>query len=130
MGLVPDDVLKRIPAMGSDPDTPLRDTVVHARLFDPESSWQWFIMESADSETFFGIVVSGSVALAGQFGLNELEALQDPDGEPAVRFDPDFQPLTAAKLAEKLPTIAGLLKEPSPREINRVRELVDLDPGD
>ena len=127
MGLVPEAVLEKIPAMGSDPETPLRDTMVHVRLFDPGSNWQWFILEVGDNHTCFGLVVSRSVAVAGQFGLGELSGLQDEDGIPSVRFDPDFEPLTVGELGSRLPSVAELLQEPIPREINLVRDLVDLE---
>ncbi len=127
MTLLPPDVAAGLPAMGSDPWTPLRDTLIRVRLYDPASRWEWLVLEFDGQESFFGVALSGSTAVAGVFRLSELEALVAEDGSPAIRLDPDFVPLTVGRLAETNPAVEQLLAEPNPRERQRESGLVQLE---
>ena len=100
---VPKELLASIPPLGADPDTPLRDTLVHARFFDPASSWQWYVIEFDGHETFFGLILSRRVAVAGQFTLTELSSIDAHPSEdgPGIILDTEFQPKTVAELGEK-----------------------------
>ncbi len=126
---VPKELLDSIPPLGADPETPLSETLVYARFFDPASSWQWYVIEFDGGETFFGLILSRSVAVAGQFTLTELSSIDARPSEcgPGIKLDPEFQPITVAKLAECRPAVGDLLAEPIPREINKFGDLVDLD---
>lgn len=127
MRLLPPDVAAGLPPLGSDPWTPLRETLIHVRLYDPSSRWEWLVMEFDGEESFFGLALSGSAAVAGVFRLTELEALATEEGAPAIRRDPDFVPLTVGKLAETNPAVRRLLAEPNPREQQVESGLVRLE---
>jgi hypothetical protein len=126
---LPKELREALPPLGADPDTPLRDTPIHARFYDPASNWQWFVIEFDGQETFFGLILSRSVAVAGQFTLTELSSIdaRPPGKGPGIRLDPAFRPVTVAGLAEHQPAVRELLAEPIPREINKFGNLVDLD---
>jgi hypothetical protein len=126
---IPEELLASFPPLGVDPDTPLRETLVHARFFDPASSWQWYVIEFDGHETFFGLILSRRVAVAGQFTLTELSSIDahPSDDGPGIILDTEFQPKTVAELGKSTPAVLGLLAEPIPREINKFGDLVDLD---
>ena len=59
-----DGVAGSIPAIGSNFGTSLRQTVVHARLYDRSTRWQWFILEMDGDDDCFGIVLSRALYAA------------------------------------------------------------------
>lgn len=126
---LPKELRESLPPLGADPDTPLRETPIHARFYDPASSWQWFVIEFDGLETFFGLILSRSAAIAGQFTLTELSSIDAhrPGDGPGIHLDPEFQPITVSRLAVSQPAVMELLAEPIPREINKFGDLVDLD---
>lgn len=127
MSLLPADVASGLPAIGSDPWTPMHESRIYARLFDAHSNWQWLVMESDGQGRCFGLILSGSLAVAGQFHLSELEALADPDGSCSVRWDPEFEPVTAGELGGRIPAVREFLAAPIPRELNAGAGLVQLE---
>lgn len=128
--LLPDSVRDQLPAMGSDPDTPMRDTKVHARLTDPGSGWDWYLIEYDGDRTLFGLIVNRVSAVAGQFTLTELEGIggseSDPDGSSVVLVEA-FQPCTVGELATNVPQLREVLERESPREVRSAGDLVSLD---
>lgn len=130
MSLLTEKLRNRLPRIGNDPGTPIRDTTVHARFYDPSSVWNWYVIEYDGRETFFGLIVTRHTAVAGQFSLGELEAIvyDDPaEGEIRVRNDPNFTPVTVAKLAETDTNVMEFLTDIPPRELNAERDLVNLE---
>ncbi|MFZ0427612.1 MAG: hypothetical protein WAO20_05820 [Acidobacteriota bacterium] len=127
MSILPDDVRRKIPGIGSDLEAPLREMSIYARLYDPSSHWQWFILEMDGDDACFGIVLSRSAAVAGRFTLTELLSLSGPGGEAAVVFDAAYAGQTVGRLAEAEPAVAELLAVPSPREKRSAEELIDLE---
>ncbi len=126
--LLPHPIRARIPAIGSDMETPFREMVVHARLFDRSGPWQWFILEMDGDDECFGIVLSRAGAVAGRFTLSELQSITGLHGEPAaVAFDGGFEPRTVGQLVETEPSLRELVEVPSPREQRAAAELVDLE---
>lgn len=129
MELLPQELREHIPDVGSDPETPLAETMVYVRLFDPSSSWRWYVLEFDGQDTVFGLVVTDHLATAGQFTLTELRAIQHHDkqlGEVRILRDESFQPLAVRDLCRREPVLQELLEEPAPRETNRPEELIQL----
>ncbi|MEJ2077546.1 MAG: hypothetical protein P8020_07655 [Acidobacteriota bacterium] len=126
--MLPEVVRDRIPPIGSDLVTPLRETLIHARFYDRSTDWQWFVLEMDGDDECFGIVVSRVGAVAGRFTLTELEGLRSPRGEVgAVVLDTGFEPRTVGRLAEREPAVRELLEASSPRERHAAEGLVDLE---
>lgn len=121
----PEAALKRVPAIGTDPETLLADSTIYIKFVDRASGWKWYILEWDGDATFFGLIVGGVTAVAGQFGRDELEGLRRDDGS-GLMWDADFEPLTVSRLSEEEPSLLELLAEPAPREVN-ARGLVDLE---
>lgn len=128
--LLPDSLRSQLPVMGSDPDTPLQDTVVHARLSDPAIGWDWYLLEFDGDQTFFGLVVNRVSAVAGQFTLKELEGIGGSESDPAgssIALDEAFHPCTVGELAASVPQVMEVLEAESPRAARSAGELVPLD---
>ena len=129
MELLTDELKGCLPAIGSDPDTPMAKTRVHLRYFDPSSSWEWYVLEYDGDQTFFGLALTNHLAVAGQFTLEELQSITGPGGDGVSR-DPAFESVTVEELAESRPVLHELLAEPAPREVNAARDLVSLEGAD
>lgn len=127
MKLLPPELAAGLPAIGSDPVTPMRDTRILMRFYDSESSWEWLVLESDRVNTCFGLILSGSTAVAGQFQLTELEALTGSDGRMSVLRDQEFVPLTIGELARHSRAVAEFLRAPNPRELRTSAGLIELE---
>lgn len=128
--LIPAEVCRQLPGIGTDPQTSLRDTRVHLRLYDSRSSWNWYVVEFDGDHTCFGLIVGRAAAVAGQFSLNELLNLVDEaaaQGESDIFFDAGFEPKTVAELASVHPQLLDILNEPSPRELHEAEGLISLE---
>ena len=86
---IPEDMRDKIPAMRAteSQDAPL----AMVKLFTPDSSWTWYIVEyDPEQRLCFGLVI-GHEREFGYFSLEELEELRGPMGLPVERdlhFDP------------------------------------------
>ena len=112
--LLPDELKATLPGMGSSPETPLKESLVHIKFHDPAERWRWYVIEVGDEGTFFGLVANAVAIVAGQFTLAELESLQcdgEHPGGDRVGRDDHFQPMTVAELAELEPGIKDFLAE-------------------
>ncbi|UCF36343.1 MAG: hypothetical protein JSU96_16195 [Acidobacteriota bacterium] len=128
--LIPTQVRERIPAIGSDAKTALRDTQVYVRLYDRRSSWNWYVLEFDGERTCFGLIVGRATAVAGQFSLEELLNLGSGGGGPDdgdILLDSEFLPQTVADLALVHPQVNDVLSEPAPRELHAAEGLVSLE---
>lgn len=86
---VPDEMREQIPSLyaSSQQDDPL----AIVKLFTPDSSWTWYIVEYDQHERLcFGLVVGHEREL-GYFSLAELEEVRGPLGLPIER-DLHFEP--------------------------------------
>ena len=96
------DLVKRLPALYSQEDTP--DPMVVCKFFTPDADWTWYAIEGSpvdedgyydtDKEKvdflFFGLV-SGLEVELGYFSLAELESVRGPFGlhiERDLYFEP------------------------------------------
>ena len=94
MKLLTQKIRKRLPKLCETENVPLEEKVVHAKLFTPDSSWTWYVLEGQEQEDgnviFFGWVV-GMEREFGYFTLRELESVRGPLGLPIER-DLHFKP--------------------------------------
>jgi len=105
MKLLTKEIRKAIPPMYSQ-DGLGGKAVVHMKMFTPDSSWTWYVIEGepvldeSGNETdyrFFGLVDGFSKEL-GYFMLSELEKVKGPLGLPIER-DLYWKPTTLIKIA-------------------------------
>jgi len=72
------------------------DPIAHLKLFTPDSSWSWFIVEHDPHDRLcFGLVVGHEREL-GYFSLAELEDVRGPMGLPIER-DLHWKPTPLSK---------------------------------
>ena len=76
----------------------IKDPLCHFKLFTPDSSWSWYIIELSqeDKTTCFGYV-KGLENELGYFSLAELEDVKGPLGL-AVELDTSFTPVHLSEL--------------------------------
>ncbi len=77
MRLMTKEMRKKIPPLYSQEK--VKDPIVHAKFFTPDSSWTWYVTEFDGKDTFFGYV-DGICAEMGYFSLSELEEVRGPLG--------------------------------------------------
>ena len=115
--LLPDELRTVLPGMGSSPEIPLKELLVHLKFSDPANRWRWYVLEFDGEGIFFGLVINAVAVVAGQFTLAELESLyfdeEKPEGEGVSR-DVHFQPMTVAELAGIEPGIKRFLDDQKP----------------
>jgi hypothetical protein len=112
--LLPDKLKTRLPGMGSSPETPLEETIVHIKFQDPADRWKWYVIEFDGEGTFFGLVVNAVGVVVGQFTLAELESLRfDAEGQ-GIRRDSNFQSMTVLDLSDIEPGIDEFLADRLP----------------
>jgi hypothetical protein len=100
MKLLTKEILKRLPAIGSQSET--ADPVLHIKFFTPDAGWTWFAAEGAPEEDgdcmFWGYVI-GVEREWGSFRLSDLKSVHGALGLPVERdryFDP--QPFSRLEL--------------------------------
>jgi hypothetical protein len=77
MALLTQEIRRRLPALYSQEH--VRDPLVVAKFFTPDSNWTWFALEFDGTDTFFGLV-HGLDRELGYFSLRELETDRGPLG--------------------------------------------------
>ncbi|MCA8991740.1 MAG: DUF2958 domain-containing protein [Planctomycetaceae bacterium] len=93
--LLPDEIAREIPALGSTSDDP--DPVFHVKWFTPDSGFTWYVAEfDPESRIAFGFVV-GPFPEWGTFNLAEIEQLRGSLNLPVER-DLYFAPCPASKI--------------------------------
>jgi hypothetical protein len=75
--LITKELRKKLPPLYSQEK--VKDPIVHAKYFTPDSSWTWYVLEFDGKDTFFGYV-DGLEPELGYFGLLELESVRGPLG--------------------------------------------------
>jgi hypothetical protein len=89
--LFPLDLRQVLPPLNSQEG--IRDPIVYARFFTPDSDWIWYVTEGSaedDDFIFFGFVV-GVEEEWGQFSLSELYEVRGPS-EQRIERDLNFKP--------------------------------------
>jgi len=80
MKLLTQEIIHRLPKLGSQDGKDPREVKVVAKFFDPTGSWTWYVTEGEQREDgdweFFGFV-RGFENELGYFTLNELEHAKD-----------------------------------------------------
>ena len=94
MKLLTQDVLKQLPALGSQEEKGL-DALAVVKFFYPDFHWTWYASEF-DGEMFCGLVVGFEPEL-GYFSLSELESVRGKLGLPVER-DKLFTPTSLREL--------------------------------
>ena len=74
----------------------VKDPIVRAKFFTPDSSWTWYALEFDGDDRFFGLAEGHETEL-GYFTLSELEAGRGPLGLPIER-DLHFRPCPLSAL--------------------------------
>jgi hypothetical protein len=90
MKLLTQEVLRRLPALGSDTGD---DPIAQVKFFTPDAGWTWYATEGSfegDDFIFFGFV-QGIEAEWGNFALSELRSIRGRLGLPVER-DRHFRP--------------------------------------
>jgi len=98
MQLLTKELKENIPPIGACED--VDDPVVHVKIFDPCSSWTWYIIEFDGEDTFFGLV-DGHYCELGYFSLKELKRTENKLGIGLER-DLHFEPKPLSKVKQEL----------------------------
>jgi hypothetical protein len=77
MKLMTEELRKKLPPLYSQEN--VKDSIVHAKYFTPDSSWTWYAIEFDGKDAFFGYV-DGIYPELGYFSLSELESVKGPMG--------------------------------------------------
>ena len=97
--LIPQTLLSDIPDLYETEGS--LNPMCHVKLFTPDSSWTWFIIEySAETNTCYGYV-QGLDSELGYFSLSELESVYGPLGV-AIERDVSFEPTLFSNIKELL----------------------------
>ena len=76
-----------------------KNPLCHIKLFTPDSSWSWYIIEIDESnEVCFGYVVGLEKEL-GYFSISELESIRGPLNLPVER-DVGFSPTLLSEVRD------------------------------
>lgn len=90
MKLLTKALAAKLPRLYETENVPLPQKVAYAKLFDPGSTWTWYVMEYDGKDACFGLVV-GHETEFGYFSLQELSSLQFR-GMPVIERDMYFRP--------------------------------------
>lgn len=94
--LIPEELAATLPSLYETQNE--SDPIAQIKLFTPDSSWSWFVLEySPEEQLCFGLVI-GHEREMGYFSLNELQALRGPLGLKVER-DLYFQPQPVSECA-------------------------------
>ena len=94
MKLLTEKIKKRLPKLYETENIPLGEKLVHAKLFTPDSSWTWFIIEGEEQQDGDFLLLCWVIGLEREFGyvsLRELKSVRGPLGLPIER-DIFFKP--------------------------------------
>jgi hypothetical protein len=107
MNLLPKHISTQFPKLYATEHIPPADKISVVRLFTPDTSWVWHIVEFDGDDTFFGFVI-GLEAEWGYISFSELQSVRGPLG---LRIERDLhwrpKPMHEAEPAY-FPTERGL----------------------
>ncbi len=95
---IPDEVRDKIPRLYAAENDP--NPTVWVKLFTPDSSWTWYVIEWDGEDTCFGYVV-GFAAELGYFLLSDIACARGKLCLPVER-DLFFQPTSLAEIKASL----------------------------
>ena len=110
--LLPPSGVKLLPQpFRGEADAVNDQTMIPVKFFATGSSWTWYAVDyDPEQRIFFGLVDGLEVEL-GDFSLDELASMVYPDGfmegHPRVERALYWQPITLAKLRERLSRLHG-----------------------
>lgn len=84
MNLLPKHIRMQLPKLYATEHVKPADKISVLRLFTPDSSWTWHIVEFDGRDTFFGFVI-GLESEWGYISLAELQSVRGPLGLPIER---------------------------------------------
>ena len=96
--LIPKDLLSALPQIGETSEQ--QDPLVHIKLFDPSSSWTWFVIEYDPKERIGYGYVCGFEKELGSFDLAELEAIRTGPLKLRIERDLYFEPCRLSQLPD------------------------------
>ena len=94
MMLLTQKIKKRLPKLYETENVPQGEKIAYVKLFTPDSSWSWFILEGEEREDGDFLMFAWVIGLEREFGylsLRELESVRGPLGLPIER-DLHFKP--------------------------------------
>jgi hypothetical protein len=100
MKLFTQEIIKKIPKIGTQSEVGIENLMLYCKLFTPWTIWTWYIAE-ADFETgeAFGLVCGFEKEL-GYFSLDELKEIKGHLGLKIER-DLSFEPCKYSELMKK-----------------------------
>jgi hypothetical protein len=98
MKLMTKELRKKIPPLYSQEK--VKDPIVHAKYFTPDSYWTWYVLEFDRKDTFFGYV-DGDYQEMGYYSLSELEKIRGPLGLKVER-DLYWEPKPLSEVKKKI----------------------------
>lgn len=84
MNLLPGYIRKQLPKLYATEHVKPADKISVVRLFTPDASWLWHIVEFDGKDTLYGFVI-GLEAEWGYISLRELESVRGSMGLPIER---------------------------------------------
>ena len=99
MQLLTKEILKRLPPLGLNENTPLEEMMAQVKFFTPDSGWTWYAVEFDGEDIFWGWV-QGIEEEFGTFSLSELQSVRGKLGLPVER-DKFFEPTPLKELMKK-----------------------------
>ena len=94
--LLPKSLEEILPALYATEKASIKEKIVYAKFFAPNTCWTWFVLEGSWNEdhedfTFFGLV-HGFEKEYGYFSLNELESVGISNPLYRIKRDLHFTP--------------------------------------
>ena len=93
--LLPDEIARTLPALYAAEKE--ADPLVRVKLFTPDSSWTWYVVEYDPEERLLFAFVVGHEAELGYVSLEELQSIRGPLGLPIER-DLSFTPTPLSRI--------------------------------
>lgn len=94
---IPDEIVDQIPRLYATQHDD--DPTARLKLFTPDSSWTWWIVEFDPDERLCWGLVRGHERELGYFSLTELGSIRGPLGLPIER-DLHFEPTPISELGD------------------------------
>jgi hypothetical protein len=96
MRLLTKALIEKLPELYQTENVPLSEKIAYAKLFDPGSTWTWYVMEYDGKDICFGLV-QGHETEFGYFSLQELSSIVFC-GMPVIERDRYFKPTQVQNL--------------------------------
>jgi len=97
--LLPDALAETVPPLRATENDP--DPVIQVKLFTPDSSWTWYVVEFDRKERLCYGLVDGLESEFGYFSLDELEEVRGPMGL-SIERDLYFEPTPVSEIQQEL----------------------------